>query len=39
MANVLNLQADTAEVAEDTKYSGHTSIFWCKGSPHSVWMC
>ena len=40
MANVLNLQADTAEMTQETKRSDHTSIVWCSTSnSHSLWMC
>ena len=40
MANVLNLQAETTEVPQETKRSDHTSIFWCRHSnSHSIWCC
>ena len=40
MANVLNLQADTAEMMQETKRSDHTSLLWCATSnSHSLAVC
>ena len=41
MANVLNLQADTAEMTQETKRSDHTSIVWCSSgsTSHSLFVC
>ena len=41
MANVLNLQAETTEVPQETKRrSTDTSVFWCKRSQSwSIMFC
>ena len=36
MANVLNLQAETTEVPQETKRSTDASIIWCKRSVISI---
>ena len=39
MANVLNLQAGAVEVTEETKKSTHASLFWCRHSTKSLFIC